>query len=115
MATNPDPNGGVYRGPYVDPAITKAAPPLGAFGSNTPTAAPNPEGTVPDASPADAPGSEPSGSTTLGEVKVYDTPEVNHEPGDQGAVPPPHSPNNGRSKTMRTVSRARGITTVTTA
>lgn len=34
-----------------------------------------------------------SGSTTLGEITVYDPPGVNHEPGDQGAEVPAHSPN----------------------
>ncbi len=33
-----------------------------------------------------------SGSTTLGETKIYEAAGTNHEPGDQGAVVPPHSP-----------------------
>jgi hypothetical protein len=40
---------------------------------------------------ADDPGIPLSGSTTLGEVEVYDIPTVDHEPGDQGAESPPHS------------------------
>lgn len=62
-----------FPGPYVDQSLTKrnpshAVPPMG----DTPAK---------------------SGSTTLGEVTIYDVPEVDHEPGDQGATEPPHSPN----------------------
>lgn len=94
MATNPDPNGGIYRGPYIDPAITKAPAPLGAFGAATKTPAANVPGTIPAAHPANAPGSAPqTPATTHAQTKVYDVQGVNHEPGDQGAVTPPHSPN----------------------
>lgn len=33
-----------------------------------------------------------SGSTTLGETKIYEPSGTNHEPGDQGAETKPHSP-----------------------
>jgi hypothetical protein len=60
-------------GPYVDRSLTKRNP------AND-----------------DAPASyspEKSGSTTLGEIVVYDKPGTDHTPGDQGATVPPHSPN----------------------
>ena len=59
------------RGAYVDQGLTKR--------NDSPT----PDAILPAR----------SGSTTLGEVTIYDIPTVNHEPGDQGAVVPPHSPN----------------------
>lgn len=46
-----------------------------------------PTDTVPTPQPT------PSGSTTLGAITVYDPPNTNHTPDNDGAVTPPHSPN----------------------
>ncbi len=99
MATNPDPNGGAFEGPYIDPAITKAPVPWGPHGQDANTTAPNPPGTVADPDPADEPGARPQVvADTHKETPVYDVPGVNHEPGEQGAVKPPHSPNSWKTE-----------------
>ena len=93
MATNPDPKGGKFLGPYIDPSITVAPPIAGPQGNTQPMPVPNLGKTIPTPVPAR------SGSTTLGRVTIYDpvTPQgvdlVDFEPGDQGAQPPPYSPN----------------------
>ena len=96
MATNPDPNGGPYYGPYVDPKISSlngrsTAPlPWGPIGATGPTPAVNAPGAA-TAARADAPGTRPQVlSDTDKATPVYDTPDVDHAPGDQGAVPPPN-------------------------
>jgi hypothetical protein len=63
-----------FIGPYVDQALTTRNPPAT---------------TIPDVPVK-------SGSTTLGEITVYDPPGVDHTPGGQGATTPPHSPNSWR-------------------
>lgn len=93
MATNPDPNGGPYQGPYTDPKLTASQAPWGPFGQLDPTPAPNLGKSIPTPVPARA------NSKTLGEITVYDpvTPEgvdlVDHTPDNRTAVVPPHSPN----------------------
>jgi hypothetical protein len=58
---------------YTDPALTTR--------NATPATA------VPDPVPA------PSGSTTTGEVTVYDPPDIDHTPINAAAVAKPHAPN----------------------
>ena len=93
MATNPDPNGGAFDGPYIDPAITIALPPDGAFGRATPLPAFN-------AVPAPEPAPAKSGSTTQGATTAYDpvtaagVDTADHEPNNAGAVPPAGQPLN---------------------
>lgn len=68
--TNPDPNAS-YQGPYKDPGLTRAGDPD-----------PNQVSTA----------AKPDTADKLGRVTIYDAEGTNQEPGDQGAVTPPHSP-----------------------
>lgn len=60
-----------FIGPYTDRALTVRKPPAQTI--------------------ADVPAK--SGSTTLGDITVYDIPTVDHDPGDQGATQPAASGN----------------------
>jgi hypothetical protein len=93
MATNPDPNGGAFYGPYTDPTLTQAGPKFDDV-TNDPTGTFNDGETIPGDTPAKhAPADVGNNSELNYEPVTSDgTSPVDHAPGDQGAVVPPHSP-----------------------
>lgn len=66
---------------------TNATEPVNAYVDQSLTKRNIDNGDVEEALPAR------SGSTTLGEITVYEKEGTNHEPGDQGATPPANAPN----------------------